>query len=92
MWVELIDIDDAFRQMIYEGTITQMNRYLNEIDFNSFRLAAIDKLNAGITTTEEILRVLPRSAIYRVNSPMSRQAHIKAVNTNSQKCDNTSVN
>ncbi|MEY3305245.1 MAG: type secretory pathway, ATPase PulE/Tfp pilus assembly pathway, ATPase [Cyanobacteriota bacterium] len=79
--VELIDIDDAFRQMIYEGTITQMNRYLNEIDFNSFRLAAIDKLNAGITTTEEILRVLPRSAIYRVNSPTSRQAHIKAINS-----------
>ncbi|MFN5563476.1 MAG: type II/IV secretion system protein, partial [Pseudanabaena sp.] len=64
-------IDDAFRQMIYEGTITQVNHYLNEIDFNSFRLAAIDKLNAGITTTEEILRVLPRSAIYRVNSPIS---------------------
>ena len=77
--VELIDIDDAFRQIIYEGTITQMNRYLNEIDFDSFRLAAIDKLNAGITTTEEVLRVLPRSALYRVNSPISRQAHIKAV-------------
>jgi type II secretory ATPase GspE/PulE/Tfp pilus assembly ATPase PilB-like protein len=27
--IELIDIDDAFRQMIYEGTISQMNRYLN---------------------------------------------------------------
>ena len=79
--VELIDIDDAFRQIIYEGTITQMNRYLNEIDFDSFRLAAIDKLNAGITTTEEILRVLPRSALHRVNSRTSRQAHIKAVNT-----------
>ena len=78
--VELIDIDDAFRQMIYEGTITQMNRYLNEIDFNSFRMAAIYKLNAGITTTEEILRVLPRSALHRVVSPASRHAHIKAVN------------
>ncbi|WP_055074613.1 GspE/PulE family protein [Pseudanabaena sp. 'Roaring Creek'] len=79
--VELIDIDDAFRQMIYEGTISQMNRYLNEIDFHSFRLAAINKLNSGTTTTEEILRVLPRSALHRVNSPISRQAHIKAVNT-----------
>lgn len=78
--VELIDIDDAFRHMIYEGTITQMNRYLNEIDFNSFRKAAIDKLNAGITTSEEVLRVLPRSALHRVNSPISRQAHIKAIN------------
>jgi type II secretory ATPase GspE/PulE/Tfp pilus assembly ATPase PilB-like protein len=79
--VELIDIDDAFRQMIYEGTIAQMNRYLNEIDFNSFRMAAIDKLKNGITTTEEILRVLPRSALHRVNSPTTRHAHIKAVNT-----------
>jgi len=79
--VELIDIDDAFRQLIYEGTITQMNRYLNEIEFNSFRVAAIAKLNSGTTTTEEVLRVLPRSALYRVNSPVSRQAHIKAVNS-----------
>ncbi len=78
--VELIDIDDAFRQMIYEGTITQMNRYLNEIDFDSFRLAAIDKLNSGVTTTEEVLRVLPRSALHRVNSPAARHAQIKAMN------------
>ncbi len=78
--VELIDIDDAFRHMIYEGTITQMNRYLNEIDFNSFRKAAINKLNSGITTSEEVLRVLPRSALHRVSSPISRQAHIKAIN------------
>jgi general secretion pathway protein E len=66
--------------MIYEGTITQMNRYLNEIDFNSFRKAAINKLNSGITTSEEVLRVLPRSALHRVSSPISRQAHIKAIN------------
>lgn len=78
--VELIDIDDAFRQMIYEGTIAQMNRYLNEIDFDSFRISAIDKLNSGITTSEEVLRVLPRSALHRVNSPIARQAHIKAIN------------
>ncbi len=76
--VELIDIDDAFRQMIYEGTITQMNRYLNEIDFNSFRRSALEKINAGITTGDEILRVLPRSALHRASSPLSR-AHIKAV-------------
>ena len=78
--VELIDIDDAFRQMIYEGTIAQMNRYLNEIGFNSFRVAAIDKLNNGTTTTEEVLRVLPRSALHRISSPSTRQAHMKAVN------------
>jgi type II secretory ATPase GspE/PulE/Tfp pilus assembly ATPase PilB-like protein len=78
--IELIDIDDAFRQMIYEGTISQMNRYLNEIGFNSFRMAAIDKLNNGTTTTEEVLRVLPRSALHRISSPSTRQAHMKVIN------------
>jgi type II secretory ATPase GspE/PulE/Tfp pilus assembly ATPase PilB-like protein len=77
--VELIDIDDTFRQLIYDGTITQINRYLNEIDFDSFRMAAIAKLNAGITTSEEILRVLPRSSLHRVSIFPSRPTHIKAV-------------
>jgi type II secretory ATPase GspE/PulE/Tfp pilus assembly ATPase PilB-like protein len=77
--VELIDIDDTFRQMIYEGTIAQMNRYLNEIDFMSFRSSAIEKLNAGITTIEEVLRVLPRSSLHRGQSTMARPTHIKAV-------------
>jgi len=79
--VELIDIDDTFRQMIYESTITQINRHLNEIDFNSFRMAAIEKLNTGITTSEEVLRVLPRSALHRLPSPPSRYSHLKAINT-----------
>jgi hypothetical protein len=57
-----------------------MNRYLNEIGFNSFRMAAIDKLNNGTTTTEEVLRVLPRSALHRISSPSTRQAHMKVIN------------
>ncbi|MDX2253914.1 MAG: GspE/PulE family protein [Pseudanabaenaceae cyanobacterium bins.39] len=77
--VELIDIDDNFRQLIYEGTITQINRYLNEIDFNSFRQAAIAKLNLGITTSDEILRVLPRSALLRSSTNIFRPPHIKAI-------------
>lgn len=77
--VELIDIDDTFRQLIYEGTITQINRYLSEIDFDSFRRAAIAKLNAGITTSDEILRVLPRSSLHRISSAPLRPTHIKAV-------------
>ncbi|NUN63754.1 type II/IV secretion system protein [Pseudanabaena biceps] len=79
--VELIDIDDVFRQLIYEGTVTQINRYLNEIDFMSFRKAAIAKLNSGITTSEEILRVLPRSSLYRLTDSPLRPVHMKAVNT-----------
>ncbi|WP_330482165.1 GspE/PulE family protein [Tumidithrix elongata] len=80
--VELLDADDTVRQLIYEGTITQMNRYLNEIEFHSFRLAAIEKLTIGITTTDEILRVLPRSALYRKSTHPSRH-HMKAINASS---------
>jgi type II secretory ATPase GspE/PulE/Tfp pilus assembly ATPase PilB-like protein len=61
--VELLDVNDDVRRIIYEGSITQMNRYLSEIDFDSFRLAAIDKVTKGITTAEEVIRVLPRSAL-----------------------------
>jgi general secretion pathway protein E len=61
--VELLDVNDEVRRIIYEGDITQMNRYLSQIDFDSFRLAAIDKVVRGITTVEEVLRVLPRSAL-----------------------------
>jgi type II secretory ATPase GspE/PulE/Tfp pilus assembly ATPase PilB-like protein len=61
--VELIDINDTIRQIIYEGTITHMNNYLNEVGFDSFRLAAIDKVTSGVTTVEEVQRVLPRSSL-----------------------------
>ncbi|MDX2097713.1 MAG: GspE/PulE family protein [Leptolyngbyaceae cyanobacterium bins.59] len=62
--IELINIDDTVRQIIYEGTMTQLHRYLHEINFDSFRVAAIEKVTTGITTTSEILRVLPHSALY----------------------------
>jgi len=61
--VELLDMDDRIRELIYEGTITQLRRYLREIDFTSFRKAAIAKVTTGMTTVEEVLRVLPRSAM-----------------------------
>jgi type II secretory ATPase GspE/PulE/Tfp pilus assembly ATPase PilB-like protein len=65
--VELIDINDTFRTLIYEGTITQLNHYLNEngSGFFSFRQAALEKVINGITTLEEINRVIPRSALLR---------------------------
>lgn len=63
--IELLNVDDTIRQLIYEGTVTQLNRYLNEIDFHSFRQAAIDKVITGITTVEEVRRVLPHSALCR---------------------------
>ncbi len=67
--VELIDINDTIRQIIYEGTITHMNGYLNEVGFDSFRLSAIDKVTSGITTVEEVQRVLPRSSLQYKPTP-----------------------
>ncbi|MFE4104827.1 GspE/PulE family protein [Almyronema epifaneia] len=63
--VELLEIDDRIRELIYEGTISQLHRYLHKIGFMSFRLAAIEKILAGKTTVEEVIRVLPRSALMR---------------------------
>jgi general secretion pathway protein E/type IV pilus assembly protein PilB len=61
--VELLNIDDTVRQLIYEGTMTQLHHYLNEINFDSFRVAAIEKVTQGVTTLSEVLRVLPHSAL-----------------------------
>jgi len=63
--IELLNVDDRVRQLIYEGTITQLRQYLYESDFSSFRLGAIAKIAAGITTVEEVRRVLPHSAFSR---------------------------
>ncbi len=63
--VELLDLDAHIRNLIYEGTMTQLHRYLIEKGFTSFRLAAIEKVANGITTVAEVQRVLPHSALHR---------------------------
>ncbi|HLP87499.1 MAG TPA: GspE/PulE family protein [Nostocaceae cyanobacterium] len=63
--VELLDVDDRVRELIYEGTMTQLNRYLKEINFTSFGVAAAQKVTTGVTTIEEVLRVLPHSVFNR---------------------------
>ncbi|PSN20824.1 type II/IV secretion system protein [filamentous cyanobacterium CCP5] len=63
--VEMLEIDDRIREIMYDGTITQLHRHLNKVGFMSFRNAAIQKVLAGTTTLEEVLRVLPRSALLR---------------------------
>jgi len=63
--VELLEVDDRIREIMYDGTITQLQQHLNKVGFLSFRNAAIEKLLAGATTPEEVLRVLPRSALMR---------------------------
>lgn len=62
--VELLDIDNRVRELIYEGTMTQLHRYLREVNFASFRIAAIEKVTTGLTTVEEVLRVIPKSALF----------------------------
>ncbi|MBW4463935.1 MAG: GspE/PulE family protein [Pegethrix bostrychoides GSE-TBD4-15B] len=66
--IELLNVDDKVRQLIYEGTLTQLRRYLYESDFISFRMGAIAKITAGITTVEEVRRVLPHSAFHQKSS------------------------
>lgn len=63
--VELLDVDDTIREIIYDGTMTHLHRYLKKIKFASFRIAAIEKVTLGVTTVEEVLRVLPYSSLRR---------------------------
>jgi type II secretory ATPase GspE/PulE/Tfp pilus assembly ATPase PilB-like protein len=63
--IELLNIDERVREIIYEGTVTQLRRYLHEIQYDSFLLAAIAKITQGLTTVEEVRRVLPHSAFAR---------------------------
>jgi type II secretory ATPase GspE/PulE/Tfp pilus assembly ATPase PilB-like protein len=61
--IELLHVDAAIRQLIYEGSLTELTNYLNESQFDSFRKAAIAKVTTGITTIAEIRRVLPASKL-----------------------------
>ena len=63
--IELLNVDDMVRQIIYEGTMTQLRRYLQSIAFDSFQKSATQKILNGSTTVEEVRRVLPHSAFCR---------------------------
>ena len=63
--VELLDVDETVQEIIYEGTVTQLNHYLDRTGFQSFRLAAIEKVTTGLTTVKEVKRVLHRNALRR---------------------------
>jgi type II secretory ATPase GspE/PulE/Tfp pilus assembly ATPase PilB-like protein len=81
--IELLDVDDTVRQIIYEGTMTQLHRHLSEINFASFRVAAIEKVTTGSTTITEVLRVLPHSALYRKPTVRTPMSHMKLLNVTS---------
>lgn len=76
--IELLNVDDTIRQIIYEGTMTQLQRYLSDGNsFDSFRISAIEKVTQGTTTVEEVLRVLPHSSLYRRSVVTEVRAHPK---------------
>ncbi|XPM57428.2 MAG: GspE/PulE family protein [Leptolyngbya sp. IPPAS B-1204] len=78
--IEMIHIDDTIRQLIYEGSLTHLRRYLNEDRFYSFRLGAVAKVTSGITTLEEVRRILPHSAFYQsVNGSRSAAKPLSVV-------------
>jgi type II secretory ATPase GspE/PulE/Tfp pilus assembly ATPase PilB-like protein len=61
--IELLHVDDAVRRIIYEGSLTDLTDHLDASNFDSFRRAAIAKVTGGITTVEEVQRVLPHSKL-----------------------------
>ncbi|NET55129.1 MAG: type II/IV secretion system protein [Symploca sp. SIO2E6] len=60
--IELLNIDPRVKKFI-EGQTMTIQDYLNQSNFNSFRVAAIEKVTTGVTTIEELQRVLPENAI-----------------------------
>ncbi|MBD1915460.1 MULTISPECIES: GspE/PulE family protein [Cyanophyceae] len=74
--VEMLEVDDRMRELIYDGTMTQLRRHLSKSDSISFRTSAIEKVMAGVTTVEEVLRVLPRSALKLVSTGEPEPLHL----------------
>ncbi|MEM9806163.1 MAG: GspE/PulE family protein [Cyanobacteria bacterium P01_D01_bin.56] len=70
--VELLEVDEPIREIIHSGNMIDLHRYLRETDFMSFRQAAIEKVFAGVTSIDEVFRVLPRSAL-RVHGSRKKQ-------------------
>lgn len=77
--IELLDVDDMVRQIIYEGTMTQLHQYLKQSDFQSFRVAAIEKVTAGATTVPEVMRVLPHNSLQRKPLEVRAMQHLQLV-------------
>lgn len=63
--VELLGVDSTVRQFIYEDRMQDLHRYLKQGSFKSFHMDAIEKVIRGVTTIDEVFRVLPHSAFYQ---------------------------
>jgi len=64
----LLDIDDTVREIIYEGTITQLHRYLRKLTLPLFVWRQL-KGNNWLDYSRRSLAVVPRSALY--SKPLS---------------------
>jgi type II secretory ATPase GspE/PulE/Tfp pilus assembly ATPase PilB-like protein len=58
--IELLHIDDQTRQLIYDGNIVTLAKSIDPASYQSFAQAARLKVLQGLTTTEEVERVLGR--------------------------------
>lgn len=61
--IELLQIDEPLQKMINDLGVRNQKSLIREGNLYSFRNAAIAKLQQGITTLEEIQRVLPRAVL-----------------------------
>ncbi len=82
--VELLNVDDIVIQIIREESSNQINQlksYLHNIEYDSFRVSAIEKVTTGITTIEEIKRVLPHSVLRKHTFAPYKYQGLQVVNT-----------
>jgi general secretion pathway protein E len=71
--VEIINVDRTIRDAIHEGTTVQLDRFLSDRNYASFRAAALEKVMSGVTTVSEVLRVIPHSAFVTASKPAVSQ-------------------
>lgn len=63
--IELLHIDDRSRQLIYDGNILGLAKSIDQESYQSFAQAARLKVLQGLTTTQEVERVLGRRFLNR---------------------------
>ncbi|OLP18470.1 general secretion pathway protein GspE [Leptolyngbya sp. 'hensonii'] len=56
--IELVAIDDQVRALMLRGEYTTLINHFKQADYDSFYRAGLEKIAAGATTIEEVLRVL----------------------------------
>jgi type II secretory ATPase GspE/PulE/Tfp pilus assembly ATPase PilB-like protein len=95
---ELLDVDEYVRSAIQGYDLEDLRQYITEFDDLSFRRAAIEKVKAGTTDIEEILRVLPESSIGTQKRSQKRKAAVEinadfiSLNANEQNMSADFVN